>query len=275
MWTWAHNPTATRFQTLTMRYIRQRGKLAIADSTRSNCTSEVFPKSQRLSSARMFALATLAFLKTLALTVSPLDAATFTWNANATGPTWNTASNWGGSVPGTADVGAFAGASYVSQPSLSSIASVGGLWDTGAASVAISGSALTLTGTVAINGNANTGIEVDSGAGGLTINAPLVLVHNQQWINNSVTPIVVNGPVTGGFGLTTGGSGALILTNTASGYSGGTTVTAGTLQIGNAATNGSVGSGTYNIAGGARLYLNYATAAAPIGPRSPAQDHLS
>ena len=43
-------------------------------------------------------------------------------------------------------------------------------------------------------------------------------------------------------------------------YSGGTQINGGTLQIGNAATNGTIGSGPYNIAAGGRLYLNYATA---------------
>ncbi len=208
-------------------------------------------------------LAALAFVGAFGLGDSPLGAATFTWNANASGPTWSTASNWGGTVPGPADIGAFAGASYVSQPSLSTSASIGGLWDTGTAAVTISGSALTLTGTDTINGNANTGIEADPASGGLTINAPLLLAHNQTWINNSVNPITVNGAVTGGFALTTSGSGSLILTSTANSYSGGTTVTAGTLQIGNAATNGAIGSGTYNIAAAARLYLDYATAAPP------------
>jgi fibronectin-binding autotransporter adhesin len=208
-------------------------------------------------------LAALAFLDAFGLRDSPLGAATFTWNAGASGPTWSTASNWGGTVPGAADIGAFAGASYVSQPSLSTSAIIGGLWDTGAAAVTISGSALTLTGTDTINGNANTGIEADLAAGALTINAPLVLAHNQTWINNSVNPITVNGPLTGGYALTTSGSGSITLTSTANSYSGGTTVTAGTLQIGNAATNGAVGSGTYNIAAAARLYLDYATATPP------------
>ncbi len=56
-------------------------------------------------------------------------------------------------------------------------------------------------------------------------------------------------------------NGAGIVTMTASNsYTGGTQINGGTLQIGNAATNGTIGSGLYNIGAGGRLYLNYATA---------------
>ncbi len=51
-----------------------------------------------------------------------------------------------------------------------------------------------------------------------------------------------------------------IVTMTASNsYTGGALISGGTLQVGNAATNGTIGSGPYDIAAG-RLYLNYATA---------------
>ena len=111
--------------------------------------------------------------------------ATITWNSIAPGPDWNMASNWGGTIPGSTDIGLFSAASYNSQPSLSSTAALGGIWDTGGGAVTIGGtSALTLFGTT-INGNTGTGIEIDAGAGPLTINAPLVLQNNQQWLNNS------------------------------------------------------------------------------------------
>ena len=96
----------------------------------------------------------------------------------------------------------FAAGSYLSQPTLNTTAAVGGLWDTGAGSIAIGGSALTLVGTLTINGNASTGIEMDAGAGALTINAPLVLSNSQQWINNSSATLTVNGKVSGNGSLT-------------------------------------------------------------------------
>ncbi len=58
------------------------------------------------------------------------------------------------------------------------------------------------------------------------------------------------------------GAGTLILTG-ANTYTGGATINAGTLQIGNGSVNGTIGNGPYTINAGARLYLNYATAVAP------------
>ena len=65
--------------------------------------------------------------------------------------------------------------------------------------------------------------------------------------------------ITGTGSLTQAGNGTLIL-NAANSYTGGTTVAAGTLQLGNAAANGTIGSGTYSLAAGTALYLNYLTA---------------
>ena len=81
-----------------------------------------------------------------------------------------------------------------------------------------------------INSNTGTGIEVDAGAGPLTINAPLVLQNNQQWINNSASALTVNGDISGTGSLTKLGSGMLTLTGSNT-FSGNTTVDGGTLQI--------------------------------------------
>ena len=130
----------------------------------------------------------LALAWALACGDSRAWSATFTWSSAATATDWNTASNWGGTLPGSADIGVFSAAAYNSQPSLTSTAAVGGIWDIGAGNVTIGGtSALTLFGTT-INGNTGTGIELDVGAGPLTINAPLVLQNNQQWLNNRPAP---------------------------------------------------------------------------------------
>ncbi len=81
-----------------------------------------------------------------------------------------------------------------------------------------------------INSNTGTGIEVDAGAGPLTINAPLVLQNNQQWIDNSANALTANGAISGSGSLTKLGSGMLTLTGV-NNYSGNTTVDGGTLQI--------------------------------------------
>ena len=58
------------------------------------------------------------------------------------------------------------------------------------------------------------------------------------------------------------GTGTQIVTG-ANIYTGGTSITNGTFQVGNAISNGSIGSGTYSISSGSKLYLNYATASEP------------
>jgi fibronectin-binding autotransporter adhesin len=160
--------------------------------------------------------------------------ATLTWNKTATGTNWSTASNWGGTLPGSGDIGLFSAISYTSQPSLSSTAAIGGIWDTGAGVVTIGGSsALTLFGAT-INSNTGTGIEMDASAGPLTVNAPLVLQNNQQWINFSGSALTVNGAISGSGALTKTGGGIVALGGSNS-FSGGMTISQGTLQLANSA----------------------------------------
>ncbi len=135
----------------------------------------------------------------------------------------------GGSVPGSGDTALFNAASYNNQPSLSTPASVGGIWGTGGGTVTIDGNALALYGTT-INSNAGTGIELDSGGGSLTINAPLVLQNDQQWINNSGNPLTVNSDISGPGGLTKLGTGMLTLTGM-NAFGGDLTVSAGTIRM--------------------------------------------
>ncbi len=56
-----------------------------------------------------------AFASLLLATTS--FANTYTWNNAATGTAWNATSNWGGTVPGSADVGQFNFGAYALQPS--------------------------------------------------------------------------------------------------------------------------------------------------------------
>ena len=68
--------------------------------------------------------------------------------------------------------------------------------------------------------------------------------------------MTVGGPVSGGYGLTTAGAGTVVLTGNNS-YSNGTTISTGTLQIGNGGSTGSLGTGSvtnnatvaFNLAG--------------------------
>ena len=132
---------------------------------------------------------------------------------------------------------------------------------------------------------AGTGINVMSGANPFTVNVPLILGGSQSYNNASASAFTINGTVTGQGGaantltlantstgattlngaIANGAAGtlALLVNNTgtgatilssANGYSGGTTLTAGTLQLSGSGTLGST-SGALTVNGGA-LDLN-------------------
>jgi autotransporter-associated beta strand protein len=141
------------------------------------------------------AFVSLAALSLASILVSPLmvHADTFTWNN--VGTDWGTASNWISGIPGPADVAQFNSATYNFQPNVGELNTVGGVWATGAGSLSVGGSfILTINGT-SINGNANTGIELDPGAGAAAFSAPIALGGSQQWLNNSGSALTVTGPL--------------------------------------------------------------------------------
>ena len=126
-----------------------------------------------------------------------VQAATFTW-ANL-GADWGTAANWGGSSPAGADVGQFNLPGYSAQPNVGELNTIGGVWDTGAGALNVTGtSTLTINGTT-ISGNANTGIELDPSAGSMSVSAAIALGGSQQWFNNSSNALTVTGPLSLGF----------------------------------------------------------------------------
>ena len=120
----------------------------------------------------LYLLRTIAVLGLALLWSGPVRAATDTWNPGSSG-SWGTAGNWSIAVPGSGDIALFSSASYTYQPSLTSTASLGGIWDTGSGSLSISGSTLALYGTTI--GSSGTGIQMDPGAGALSISSTLRL----------------------------------------------------------------------------------------------------
>jgi autotransporter-associated beta strand protein len=193
------------------------------------------------------AIAALGFM--FAVANQAATAATFSWNS-AGGADWGTASNWlNNAVPGGADVASFSGGSYAAQPNLAAAFSLGGLWDTGTAALTVGGSTLTLNGTTIAN--PSTGIQMDPGAGALTVKSAIALGTAQSWFNNSSSALVLTGPIfNGGHALTLAGSGNFYLNGAVSGgggltmngtgkvtvgagasYAGTTVVSAGTLQL--------------------------------------------
>ena len=185
----------------------------------------------------VIAVATLA---ALCLAASPVRAATYTWTTSS-GTAWSSSSNWSGSaVPGYTDVAQFAGTGYSGTLMLTLSSSLGGLWDSGSVPLTISstgaGVLLTLMGTNSFDGGTY-GIAMDSGAGSLTISAPLVLNASQTWLNNSASPLTVSGTISGAAALTTTGSGLITLSGNNT-YTGATIVNGGTLALAGAVVSG-------------------------------------
>ncbi|MFD0893643.1 autotransporter-associated beta strand repeat-containing protein [Luteolibacter ambystomatis] len=167
---------------------------------------------------------------TLSVVVGPTDG---TWY-NATGGSWSTASNWSGSLIA-------GGAGKAADFSALNL--------TGNTTVALNG-AITLGGLVFGDTTPSHNWSLTAGTGGvLTLDAnsgsPAIAVNNQATTISAV--------LAGSKGLTKTGVGTLVLTGTNS-YTGGNTVSAGTLQLGDGTTNGSI-NGSYQIAAGATLRL--------------------
>ena len=199
-------------------------------------------------------------LTAVALAAQPAVATTYTWTG-VSSASWATGGNWSPSgVPGIGDIARFATA-FSNQPTLAAAASVDGLWVTGATSATIGPASFTLTlmGTNTINGNANTGIEMDPGAA-LSITASIALNAPQTWLNNSASLLSVSGAISGVSGLTFSGSGNTILSGINT-YTGATHVNGGTLtlQNGNSA-QGDVSNSAITIAAAATLNLNFSDA---------------
>ena len=100
---------------------------------------------------------------------------------------------------------------------------------------------------------------ISSGSGMLALNvttgSPTITVETGRAAAIGATLVGIDG-------LTKIGPGTLTLTG-ANTYGGSTMISGGILQIGDGMTNGTIGGGGYSIASGAKMSLNYATAAAP------------
>jgi fibronectin-binding autotransporter adhesin len=118
-------------------------------------------------------------------------------------------------------------------------------------------------GTVAVDSDANLGpgaLSFDGGtlealaAGGGIVSSKAVtlLAGDGTFLADAGTTSTLSGPISGVGSLTNAGAGTLILTGTNS-YSGGTTITAGTLQIGDGGTSGSIAG---NVTNNAALVFN-------------------
>ena len=224
-------------------------------------------------------LRALALVATaLATLVFPLAqsarATTFSWtgatNGNMSGVTTNYSPN---GTPGSGDVISWNAASYTTAPSANVSGTIGELlFDSGnTGGVTFSGS----TGTLTLAGVSNIGIQLNAGTGAVSTNgAKFALGASQSWLNNSANSFTAAGTINlSTFALTIDGSGASTLSGAISGsgsliktgagtlilsansYTGGTTISAGTVKL-NATTALGGATGAVSVASGAVLDLN-------------------
>ena len=97
------------------------------------------------------------------------------------------------------------------------------------------------TGAVTIGGTnmltvESGGINIENGAGQVTVSSNMALGSSQTWTNNSADPLTVSGAISG-TGSLTATAGSIVLSSSNS-YSGGTTIASGSLKIGNSASLG-------------------------------------
>ena len=169
------------------------------------------------------------------------------WNSNTGMGTGTNSTNWSSSSSGSPDAGTiptagsdvFFSASSVGAATVNTtlgqnftINSLNVLGGTGPTTITGgSGNGIGGGAALTINAGSGNGITLASTAGATTINAVVVLGGNQTWTNNSSNLLTVNGQINGAFSLITAGSGTIAL-NGASTYSGGTTITSGTVLLG-------------------------------------------
>lgn len=130
---------------------------------------------------------------------------------------------------------------------------------------------------ITLNADGNTltivnaaGIAVNSGAGAVTLNAPLILGVAQTWTNNSTSLLTIGGAVNNNtFALTVNGSGRTTLSGTISGTGGLTKSGTGTLSLSGVSTytgSTSVNGGALNISNSfASSTINVANAGSSTG----------
>jgi len=206
-------------------------------------------------------------------------ASTYQWTGTTDGNLSGTTTDYSpNGTPGSADTIEFNAASYTNAPTANAAMGIGELWFAAGDTAGVTfGSG---TGLLTLSGVSGEGIQIDSGSGAVnTGSAKFALAGNQSWTNNSAntltvggtitntantTPytltlngtgntalsgIISNGGTTGTLALTKSGTGTLTLSG-ANTYSGATTISAGTLQVGNSAA---FGSGAVTVSNGSVL----------------------
>ncbi len=141
------------------------------------------------------------------------------------------------------------------------ISGIGNLTQAGAAVLILTGSN-TYSGSTTISGGT---LQVGNGTSGEFLgSATVTLNNNTALVFNHADALTYSGSILGGGNLTQTGAGVLTLPGDNT-YSGNTTVSAGTLQIGNGTSGEFLGSGSVSLSNSAALVFNHADALAYSG----------
>ena len=172
------------------------------------------------------------------LASGPVRAANKTWSGNATGNnTWGNGTNWAGTAPVANDTLFFAGLNQLANSNTLTNATFSGItFNSGAGAFTLSGNAITLNGTVT---NSSTNDQA------IALNMLLNATRTFAALTGNLS---VAGILSGAGGVTKTGNSTLTLSG-ANTYNGTTTVSAGTLKLGSATALGSTAGGTTITAG--------------------------
>ena len=186
------------------------------------------------------------------ITLTVADSALSEWNGGAGTGQWTTAGNWTGGTPNGAGAVAKFGAIPTSPTAVAvnGAKTVGGILFDNANSYTLSGGSgdtVTLS-----NGVAAASITVASGNHILA--TPLVLVSSANSSTALDTTLTISGNISGDRSFIASGTGKTILTGTNT-YAR-TTVSGGTLQVGNNGTTGTLGSGDVSVETGGGLVFH-------------------
>lgn len=188
------------------------------------------------------------------------------WTSTTSG-NWSTGTNWqGGTAPVSspgADIQFFNGQTLAAA-TITATNDLAGTTNANKLTFAGTGTSTTVVNVdgnpirLVANGSTAPGITLSGITTGFRYNiGNAVTLEDDVTINaNNSGTFVLSGAITGSGGMTrTGTFGTLILSGNNT-YSGPTTISAGTLQIGNDGTTGTLGSGPVSIAGGATLRID-------------------